>query len=95
MGQQMSLEDIFKEDVYHLKEIANKRHMTIEKLIQVKARTLSRVALTPGYIHKERKKERKKEEMSFYVPRNVFVCYQHLSVLYVLFIKDYTNVILC
>ncbi len=29
-------ENIFKEDVYHLKEIANKRQNTMDKLTQIK-----------------------------------------------------------
>ncbi len=48
-------DDIFKEDVYHLKEIANKLQKTMEKLTQFKAWAFSRGTLWSGYMHKERK----------------------------------------
>ncbi len=33
----LTKDDLFKEDVYHLKEIANKLQQTIDKLIQIEA----------------------------------------------------------
>ncbi len=50
-------DDIFKEDVYHLKEIASKLQKTMDKLTQFKAWALSRATLWSGYMHKERNKE--------------------------------------
>ncbi len=54
-------DDIFKEDAYHLKEIANKLQKTIDKLTQFKAWALSRANLWSVYMYKESMKERKKE----------------------------------
>ncbi len=48
-------DDIFKEDVYYLKEIANKLKKTMNKLTQFKAWALSRATLWSEYMHKERK----------------------------------------
>ncbi len=55
MRQKVTKNDIFKEDVHHLKEIANKLQKTMDKLTQYTAWSLSRATLWSGYMHKERK----------------------------------------
>ncbi len=51
---EVTKDDIFKENVYHLKEIAKKLQTTMDKLTQIKAWALYEATMWQGYMHKER-----------------------------------------